>query len=127
MSNPLDVRIPEYRDTGCNLAPSCLRCPFEVCQYDRNQEEPEQKTTGVSMPRVTRVTCTTCRVEFEYARRGGTPRRYCDAHRDVMSRYRASEARRKGAQQPAGIDWGEIANRMFEEDFFGPRGGEVAS
>ena len=24
-----------FRDTGCNLAPSCLRCPFEVCKYDR--------------------------------------------------------------------------------------------
>lgn len=24
----------EYRDTGCDLAPSCLRCPFEVCRFD---------------------------------------------------------------------------------------------
>jgi hypothetical protein len=24
----------EYRDTGCELAPSCLRCPFARCQYD---------------------------------------------------------------------------------------------
>ena len=24
----------DYRDTGCNLAPSCLRCPFERCKYD---------------------------------------------------------------------------------------------
>lgn len=23
-----------YRDTGCDLAPSCLRCPFERCRYD---------------------------------------------------------------------------------------------
>ncbi len=23
-----------YRDTGCELAPSCLRCPYEVCQHD---------------------------------------------------------------------------------------------
>ena len=24
-----------YRDTGCNLAPKCLSCPFSLCQYDR--------------------------------------------------------------------------------------------
>lgn len=24
----------EYRDSGCDLAPSCLSCPFEVCRYD---------------------------------------------------------------------------------------------
>ncbi|HXK33263.1 MAG TPA: hypothetical protein VNM91_04525 [Dehalococcoidia bacterium] len=24
----------EYRDTGCDLAPSCLRCPFARCRYD---------------------------------------------------------------------------------------------
>lgn len=22
-------------DNGCDLAPSCLSCPFEVCRYDR--------------------------------------------------------------------------------------------
>jgi hypothetical protein len=29
--------LPEhvvYRDSGCDLAPSCLRCPFERCKYD---------------------------------------------------------------------------------------------
>jgi len=25
----------EYRDTGCDIAPSCLRCPLEACRYDR--------------------------------------------------------------------------------------------
>ena len=24
----------EYRDGGCDLAPSCLRCPLERCRYD---------------------------------------------------------------------------------------------
>lgn len=24
----------EYRDTGCDLAPACLACPFDVCRYD---------------------------------------------------------------------------------------------
>ncbi len=24
----------DYRDTGCDLAPSCLRCPMRRCQYD---------------------------------------------------------------------------------------------
>jgi hypothetical protein len=29
--------LPEhmaYRDGGCDLAPSCLRCPLERCRYD---------------------------------------------------------------------------------------------
>lgn len=30
----------EYRDTGCDLAPSCLRCPFRVCRYDRQNGRP---------------------------------------------------------------------------------------
>jgi hypothetical protein len=24
----------EYRDTGCDLSPSCLRCPLARCRYD---------------------------------------------------------------------------------------------
>ncbi|GBD24356.1 hypothetical protein HRbin29_02034 [bacterium HR29] len=24
----------EYRDTGCDLYPSCLRCPLPRCRYD---------------------------------------------------------------------------------------------
>jgi hypothetical protein len=24
----------DYVDTGCELAPSCLRCPFDPCKYD---------------------------------------------------------------------------------------------
>ncbi len=30
-------QLPEnatYRDSGCDLAPSCLTCPFVVCRYD---------------------------------------------------------------------------------------------
>ena len=23
-----------YRDTGCEVSPSCLRCPLPVCKYD---------------------------------------------------------------------------------------------
>ena len=30
----IGVRMVE--DTGCKFAPSCLRCPFEVCRYDEN-------------------------------------------------------------------------------------------
>lgn len=29
--------LPEfatYRDTGCELAPSCLKCPLVICKYD---------------------------------------------------------------------------------------------
>lgn len=30
-------RLPEntrYRDTGCDVSPSCLVCPLPVCRYD---------------------------------------------------------------------------------------------
>lgn len=30
-------RLPEdtvYRDTGCEVSPSCLRCPLDRCVYD---------------------------------------------------------------------------------------------
>jgi len=30
-----EVFIDIYADHGCSYAPSCLRCPFEVCRYDR--------------------------------------------------------------------------------------------
>lgn len=43
-SKPREIRkdsLPEgligrahMRDTGCSLAPSCLRCPFNQCRYD---------------------------------------------------------------------------------------------
>lgn len=34
--------LPEhatYRDTGCDLAPSCLSCPFVHCRYDKAEEK----------------------------------------------------------------------------------------
>ncbi len=34
--------LPEYanyRDTGCDLAPSCLSCPFVRCRYDKPEEK----------------------------------------------------------------------------------------
>ena len=29
----------DYRDTGCNLAPSCLNCPLPRCKYDYPQSQ----------------------------------------------------------------------------------------
>jgi hypothetical protein len=29
----------DYRDTGCEIAPSCLRCPLARCQYDEPQSQ----------------------------------------------------------------------------------------
>jgi len=37
---PVDL-LPEhwpYRDTGCELSPSCLRCPLPRCKYDAPHE-----------------------------------------------------------------------------------------
>ena len=35
---PIDLDLPpeycHYQDEGCELAPSCLRCPFPSCRYD---------------------------------------------------------------------------------------------
>jgi DNA-binding transcriptional MerR regulator len=30
-----EVFVDIYADHGCSYAPSCLKCPFEVCRYDR--------------------------------------------------------------------------------------------
>lgn len=45
-------RIPnneyvEWQDRGCNLHPSCLRCPLAVCQFDapRAKGRPTQAGT----------------------------------------------------------------------------------
>jgi len=35
----IDV-LPEhtrYHDTGCELSPSCLHCPFPICHYDADK------------------------------------------------------------------------------------------
>jgi hypothetical protein len=37
----------EYRDTGCSLAPACVRCPLERCRYD----EPGGARTVLQRPR----------------------------------------------------------------------------
>lgn len=29
----------DYRDTGCEIAPSCLRCPLPVCKYELPKRE----------------------------------------------------------------------------------------
>jgi len=39
---PIDLDLPpeycQYRDEGCELAASCLRCPFPTCMYERKGE-----------------------------------------------------------------------------------------
>lgn len=42
MNELLDL-LPEeldYRDEGCELAPSCLGCPFDRCRYDDWERHP---------------------------------------------------------------------------------------
>ena len=44
----IDV-IPErypYRDEGCEVSPSCLRCPLPQCKYDDPGWYQRQKRTG---------------------------------------------------------------------------------
>ena len=35
-----------YRDLGCDLAPSCLSCPFEQCRYDGPAAQRHQNNTA---------------------------------------------------------------------------------
>lgn len=37
----------KYEDTGCHLAPSCLRCPFPVCYLDELTEKKHIKPEDV--------------------------------------------------------------------------------
>lgn len=34
----------EYRDTGCSLAPSCLRCPLPACRFDMRDHRAPSRT-----------------------------------------------------------------------------------
>jgi len=53
--------IVHYKDEGCELAPSCLECPFDRCvleeggvasarKRERNQEIKELANQGVTVP-----------------------------------------------------------------------------
>lgn len=59
--------LPEYasyRDTGCELAPSCLECPLAICKYDdphwgkrnlkarRNEEIVDMRARGMSVAQI---------------------------------------------------------------------------
>jgi len=38
-----------FADTGCDLAPSCLNCPFEMCRYDEDYYATERKRQNVQI------------------------------------------------------------------------------
>jgi len=54
----------QYQDSGCEVSPSCLRCPLEVCRYElpgglasvqrrpRNSEVVALHRSGVSVERL---------------------------------------------------------------------------
>tara|TARA_R110000764_G_scaffold21827_2_gene54845 strand:- start:43 stop:366 length:324 start_codon:yes stop_codon:yes gene_type:complete len=39
--NAADMKFGQggYRDTGCDMAPSCLSCPFVTCRHDISPEK----------------------------------------------------------------------------------------
>ena len=46
---PRSDALPEntsYRDTGCDLYPSCLRCPLPRCRYEEPGGAPAMLRTG---------------------------------------------------------------------------------
>ena len=36
----------DYRDTGCEVAPECLKCPLPKCRYDEYQGLSKMRTRG---------------------------------------------------------------------------------
>ncbi len=57
---PIVDALPEffpYRDTGCDVSPSCLRCPLARCKYDDpgwyHREQREQRDQEVVLVRRT--------------------------------------------------------------------------
>ena len=37
----------ELQDTGCDLAPHCLKCPFPRCRYDALEEAKEARNREI--------------------------------------------------------------------------------
>ena len=91
---PLVDRRPEethYRDTGCELAPSCLQCPMERCVYDepeggRGAERASRDAEIYKLYREQRQDIQALAARFGVSRRtihravarqGGLPRRTC--------------------------------------------------
>ena len=55
VSAPTRGLLPEhvnYRDTGCDVSPSCLQCPLPVCRYDKS---PVYGRTPVTILRHVRI------------------------------------------------------------------------
>ncbi|MSQ40397.1 MAG: hypothetical protein EXR55_01790 [Dehalococcoidia bacterium] len=56
---PIIDALPEffpYRDEGCEVTPSCLRCPLSQCKYDdpleyqsRKRDQRDQEVLGVRL------------------------------------------------------------------------------
>ena len=76
--------LPEnynYRDTGCELAPSCLECPLAVCKYDdptygrsnrtvfRDREIVRLRTQGSKVSEIAKSVCTSERTVYRVIQR----------------------------------------------------------
>ena len=69
-----------YRDTGCDLHPSCLACPLEVCRYDatpgnaitiqRAARERELSAQGWTVPAIARELGVHVRTVYRLRNRG---------------------------------------------------------
>ena len=78
--------LPEntvYRDTGCDLAPSCLVCPLALCKYDdangarhgrtvmRDQEIMRLRGQGLKVSQIAKIVKTSERTVYRVAQRDG--------------------------------------------------------
>ena len=76
--------LPEnynYRDTGCELAPSCLECPLATCKYDdpaygrsgrtmfRDREIVRLRTQGSRVSEIAKSVCTSERTVYRVIQR----------------------------------------------------------
>ena len=81
--------LPEfasYRDTGCELAPSCLECPLEVCKYDdpnwgkrnlkarRNEEIVNMRAAGMTVVQIAAKVNTSERTVYRVIQRDYYPK-----------------------------------------------------
>ena len=91
--------LPEnynYRDTGCELAPSCLECPLATCKYD----DPAYGRSGRTMFRDREIV----RLRRQGSRVSEIAKSVCTSERTVYRVIQRDRDKIVGVVQPAASD-----------------------
>ena len=91
--------LPEnynYRDTGCELAPSCLECPLATCKYD----DPAYGRSGRTMFRDREIV----RLRMQGSRVSEIAKSVCTSERTVYRVIQRDRDKIVGVVQPAASD-----------------------